>query len=346
MKNKKTLKSAPLYLVLGTISKGTELNIRVMPLTRAVRKDKNWVYPSEGGNKTVPVKSLNQVENSIKGFKGYCLKSYIGKLVSSVKSLHAAPVKKAKKIASVKTPASISVIIASPFMSTPAPVAVKVVAPVKLVSPVTNKEYHQRDQEDIEAVNEILAGNKNKFAILYKRYYANINYKYSSSLRFNKELADDLTADLFVKVYENLHNYKPNYTFNSWITRVAKNFLIDYIRKPKLDTISIDAGISSEKMKNESAESMTIDVCDDSALTPEESFIASQKTELLQNVLNSIDSKCREVINLRFFDDKSYEEIAEQLEMSMNSVKSIIFRSKAKLKELVSANKVMMAAIA
>jgi len=62
--------------------------------------------------------------------------------------------------------------------------------------------------------------------------------------------------------------------------------------------------------------------------------------------LNSIDSKCREVINLRFFDDKSYEEIAEQLEMSMNSVKSIIFRSKAKLKELVSANKVMMAAIA
>ena len=356
MKNK-SKKTAPLYMVVGNLVKGTELNIRVMPLNKAVRKDKNWTYPAKHGRKVIPVNSLGKVDSSDfldtestkKSHKGYCLKSYINELVATIKLTHSRLSKKAVAtiaVIAIKPPApTIKKKVTNIKIIVPDTKAINVPAPIVNVSPFTGREFSKKDQEDIQAVNDVLAGSKNRFSVLYKRYYEIINYKFSCSLKFNKDLADDLTADLFVKVYQSLHCYKPEYTFNSWITRVAKNFLIDYTRKQRLDTVSLDAGVSSEKMKNDSEDSVAMDIKDISVLNPEENIIAAQKTALIQNAIGGIKKEGQEAINKFFFEDKTYKEIAEELNMTIGSVKSIIFRSKARLKDVIETNKVMMACV-
>ena len=115
----------------------------------------------------------------------------------------------------------------------------------------SNPKTLKRDKEDIEAINDVLNGKKNSFDVLYKHYYKIIKYRYSVNLRYNNELAEDLTTELFIKIFNNLHKFNKEHTFNSWITRVANNFFIDYTRKIQLDTISIDEGFSTNKTRSE-----------------------------------------------------------------------------------------------
>lgn len=342
MGKKAQIKAAPLYSVYGTFNKAKKLNVRVISLTRAVKKGDVWVYPSTNGNKSVLVNNLNQVSfiNNIR--VGYCLKSGINKLVAAVNASHARanagescniPSKKAEVI-NVNSSAKVRVPIKPKPVSN---VSIAVELPIK-------KSFSAIDKADIEAVNAILSGHKEQFTVIYKRYYPIINFKYSSSLKFNKELADDLTADLFVKVYNNLDSYKPNFTFNSWITSVAKNLLIDYVRKPKLDTVSINQGVASEQMKNDDSAPILVDMRDES-FNPEEDIIFQQKSTILKEHVKNLDNTCREIITMLYFEEKSYSEIADETGLSLGSVKSIIFRAKAKLKSMISEDKSTLAAL-
>jgi|GEM_PF-3556882 len=357
MKNKKTV-AAPLYSVLGNLTKSSELNIRVIPLTRARQKGSVWIYPSEGGNKHIPVKSLDKIDSSDfanpevnrKAYRGYCFKSGINSLTELIKKKHGKgvpvtvvkpavvksnpiPVVKAKKI-NVPVAAVLATLVVTKKED---------ILPIESIG-VSGRKFSKADQDDINAVNAVLSGSKDKFAVLYKRYYNTINYKYSTSLKYNKELADDLTADLFVRVYNNLSSYKPNYTFNSWITRVAHNFLIDYTRKPQLDTVSMDAGKSSEKMRNDDSDFIAFEVRD-GVSTPEEGMITEQKNQLVKESIDKLEENYKNVMQKLFLEEKSYIEISDEMELPLNSVKSIIFRAKARLKEIINANKIVLAAV-
>lgn len=208
-----------------------------------------------------------------------------------------------------------------------------------------NKGFATIDQADIDAVNAVLAGKKEKFAIIYKRYYAIILQKYSSRLKFNNDLAEDLTAEVFVRVFENMHKYQPHYTFNSWITRVSNNFLIDYVRKQKLETVSMNTGFASDKMKNDDID-FVFDVRDEDSAAPDDHLIIGQRNEYMEKALSKLDEPYRAVVNKRFYEEKSYDEIAHEMGMTLGTVKSIIFRAKDKLKEIITADKVMLAAVA
>ena len=293
------IKSAPLYHVLGTTRKQVELHIRVIPLTRAVEKGESWFYPSEGGTKKVTTTSLNKIDVVAK-------KLYRG---------YCTELGIEKIVELIKATHE------------------------SILNPKPVSKFAARHQEDIDAVNDVLAGKKNSFTVLYKRYYGIINYKYSSSLKYNKDEADDLTQELFTKVFQNLAKYKPDFTFNSWITCIANNFLIDYTRKKRLETISIDAGFANEKMKNEYAESGTFDIFDDSTLNPEEHLITAQRNVLVNNAISALSPKCRIIMKKRFIEEKSYTEISEEMNLPLGTVKASIFRGKADLEKLVKANK-------
>jgi RNA polymerase sigma factor (sigma-70 family) len=355
MKNKKiAIKSAPFYSVLGSLKKGTELSIRVIPLTRARQKEDNWIYPSSEGNKSIPVSNIDKVDSSDffnkkairKFYRGYCFKSGINEMIELIKSTHASPVKKPVPIVALVTPIKKEVVLVTPVKKEKAekPKIDKVEISTVVVATVSGKKFSKIDQADIDAVNSILSGNKEKFSVLYKRYYPIINYKYSSSLKFNKELAEDLTADLFIRVFNNLESFKPEYTFNSWITRVAHNFLIDYTRKQKLDTVSMDANTSSDT-RNDESEFMVFQIRDDFNLTPEEDIITREKNQIVKEAIDSLDENCRNAMNKLYLEEKSYVEIAEEMGLTLGSVKSIIFRSKAKLKTMLEENKSALAAV-
>ena len=357
MKNKSKkseIKSAPLYAILGSAKKAG-VNIRIMPLSLAKKKDGSWLYPSTGGTKQVPVKSLGLVDISDftnpsavrKYYRGYCLKSGINKLVSAIKSIAEQSANKTvqktvAKPAVKKTPVK-------PVVSSHAKVTSKKTSPAveaELNDSDIPERFSEKDKQDIIAVKAILAGDKSKFTVLYKRYYAYINYMFASSLKYDNDLADDLTADLFTKVFENLGSYKPKFTFNSWITRVAKNLLIDYTRKDKKSPamVSVDAGASSDKMHNDGDENISMELPDTDSLNPEQELIRNQKHEMLQKALGKIDARTRQLL-VDFYNGKTYEELSKETGIEFNTVKSILFRGKAMLKDIIKSDASMYATV-
>lgn len=346
MKKANTSKPAPLYLVQSRVNASGDISTRIFPLTRAVLKINNWYYPAGSGTKQVPVKSLNKIDTSEIKYKNIvkayslkkCLASVIEALESKCNSIARTPVAKRNKKESAP---------AVKEKSAPAPVAAKNNQDTKVKLLVPTKIFSQIDSEDIDAVNAMLSGNKNAFSVIYKRYYPVIRNKYIMSLRFDKDLADDLVEDLFIKVYENIDKYKPEFTFNSWITRVANNFLVDYTRKKGLETVSMSKTVVSDL--NPNGEPMEMQLQDTDALTGEEILIESEHKESFKKTFDDIfmtlDKKSRDVINMYYTENKSYKEIEDKTGLSISNIKVTLFRAKAKLKEAVTSNPKMMALI-
>lgn len=344
MKNPTPTKAAPLYLVMSRINAKKEISTRIFPLTRAVLKGKSWFYPAGSGTKEVPVKSLKQIDVSEMKYKNivkaYCLKSCLHSVMNTLESkcgsMFVIPVAKRNKksYAEISTePKNVPAIKSIPK---------EIKSNIELLVPT--KIFSQRDMEDINAVNDILSGKKNSFAVIYKRYYPILHRKYVMSLKYNKDLADDLVEDLFIKVYEKIDKYKPEYTFNAWITRLASNFLIDYTRKAKLQTVSMSNTVISNSHPN--GDAMEYEFVDVNALSGEQVLMDSEKKNIINKALMNLDKRSRSVLSLLFVQGKTYQEISDELDMPVNNVKVTIHRAKQKLKEVFTSDASAMAVLA
>jgi RNA polymerase sigma factor (sigma-70 family) len=187
-----------------------------------------------------------------------------------------------------------------------------------------------RALEDYELVRQAMAGDQQSYSALMDRYRSAIFHTIIKIVG-NKDDAEDLTIEAFGKAFAKLNTYTPKYAFSTWLFRIATNNSIDYIRKKRLNLHSIDEAMSHES-GSEFSESLHSDTLD-----PEELFIQSQKLKLMRTVLSQLDHKYRLMVELRFFEEMSYEEIAEELEMPMGTVKAQLFRAKEILYELLQA---------
>jgi RNA polymerase sigma factor (sigma-70 family) len=152
-------------------------------------------------------------------------------------------------------------------------------------------------------------------------------HRYKDSIYFmvlkmvnNKEDANDLTVETFAKAFEKLEKYQPEYAFSTWLFSVATNNCIDFIRKKKLNTQSIHG------MMDEDGDEKPLQIKSD-VLNPEETSIKKQQTEELKLLIESLPIRYRNLITLRYFDELSYEEIAQQLDLPLGTVKAQLFRA-------------------
>ena len=149
----------------------------------------------------------------------------------------------------------------------------------------------------------------------------------------DKELAKDLTIEALGKAFKKLHMYTPNYTFSTWLFTVARNNCIDYLRKNKIKTTSIDQfTIDNDGKKNK------IDIPSDE-LNPEGILIRKQKIAILRQVVDKLKPKYRELVKLRYFKEMSYEEISTLLQIPIGTVKAQLYRSREQLFQIVSGSK-------
>ena len=149
----------------------------------------------------------------------------------------------------------------------------------------------------------------------------------------DKELAKDLTIEALGKAFKKLHMYTPNYTFSTWLFTVARNNCIDYLRKNKIKTTSIDQfTIDNDGKKNK------IDIQSDE-LNPEGILIKKQKIAILRQVVDKLKPKYRELVKLRYFKEMSYEEISTLLQIPIGTVKAQLYRSREQLFQIVSGSK-------
>jgi RNA polymerase sigma factor (sigma-70 family) len=149
----------------------------------------------------------------------------------------------------------------------------------------------------------------------------------------NVDDAEDLTIEAFSKAFKNLHRFKKDYTFSTWLFRIATNNAIDFIRKKKLDTFSLNTSYTDDD-----GASVSMDLLDPD-MTPDQEAINKQKIQLMQMFVTKLPTKYQRLVRLRYFDELSYEEIAQELDAPLGTVKAQLHRARELLYELMKDKK-------
>ena len=178
-----------------------------------------------------------------------------------------------------------------------------------------------RAQEDYQMVLKAIQGDQKAYAHLMERYRSSIFHMMLKMVN-NREDADDLTLEAFGKAFNKLPSYAPRYAFSTWLFKIAINNCIDHIRKKRLHLLSIDDPIEPNGAHDYSNNIKS------GALDPEERFIRKQRVHLMRQVLSKLNTKYRLMIELRFFEELSYDEIAKELNIPLGTVKAQLFRAK------------------
>jgi len=191
------------------------------------------------------------------------------------------------------------------------------------------KQFSQKALEDFKLIDQATKeGDDQAFASLMERYKKPVYHMILKMVR-NVDDAEDLTIEAFAKAFKNLYRFKKDYTFSTWLFRIATNNSIDFIRKKRLETMSLDTSY-----QDESGESVTIDV-EDKNLNPQEEAIKSQKKELVQLFVTKLPAKYQRLVKLRYFKELSYEEIAKELDAPLGTVKAQLHRARELMYDLV-----------
>ena len=180
--------------------------------------------------------------------------------------------------------------------------------------------------DDAQLVDWVLAGDKSAFEYLFNRYGESIRRLYVRRLGGASDV-DDLLQETFIKVFINLSRYDRSYTFGRWAYTIARNTLIDYVRKRHED-LSIDALPPYSNVTPAST-----------VRTPEESVISLQQRGRIEHHLDRMTPRYRQLIEYRFFREYSYEEIAEKLSLPLGTVKTQIHRAREQLCRFIVEDK-------
>jgi RNA polymerase sigma-70 factor (ECF subfamily) len=179
---------------------------------------------------------------------------------------------------------------------------------------------------DYELVQKALDGDEKAFTRLLARYKDAIYFMLLKMVN-NRNDAEDLTLEAFGKAFKNIHQYSPTYAFSTWLFKIASNNCIDFLRRKKGTYVTIEnneSGQNNEAVRLKSKEP-----------DPEEKLIRQQKAILLHRVVRRLKPRYRMLVELRYFREYSYEEIAKELDLPLGTVKAQLFRAREMLFKLI-----------
>lgn len=178
-----------------------------------------------------------------------------------------------------------------------------------------------------EHIRKAKLGVQSSFDYLLNTYWNDV-YNFQLKRTQNEYEAEDISIQSFSKAFDKLETYKPEYSFKTWIIQISKNIHIDLLRKK-------NASIRSRTTQDVTEEAYRI--ADDTP-TPEDKLITKQNLAQLLRYIKELKPHYQEVINLRYFQELSYKEIAEVLEEPMSNIKVKLLRAKKLLAEIISNN--------
>jgi len=179
-----------------------------------------------------------------------------------------------------------------------------------------------KGKRDYALVKQAIEGNQSAYADLMNNYRDSL-YFMLLKMTNNATDAEDMTIEAFGKAFKSIHLYSPKYAFSTWLFRIATNNAIDFIRKKKQGTLSIDNNINDDETGNNLSQNL-----DSGTLDPEELFVRDQKIELMRQVVERLKPHYKRLIELRYFKEFSYDEIAEEMELPLGTVKAQLFRAR------------------
>ena len=191
----------------------------------------------------------------------------------------------------------------------------------------------EKGKRDLLLINRALSSGDPKAYNELMRLYRDPIYFMLYEKVGDQELAKDLTIESLGKGFKNLHMYTPDYTFSTWLYTVARNNCIDYLRKHKIPTISIDKMMLDEDGKRNTFDLKSKDP------NPESVMIKKQRIAILRQIVDQLKPKYRDLVKLRYFKELNYEEIAALLEIPLGTVKAQLHRSREQLFKIMSGSR-------
>jgi len=171
---------------------------------------------------------------------------------------------------------------------------------------------------DLLNVQAAMKGNQKAFEKLFLRYKDAIFY-YLLRIVNNRTDAEDLTLECFGKAFRNINQYSTQYAFSTWLFRIASNTSIDFIRKRKKSIIKLET-------KDESH--MDLPSFESKIPSPEQQIINKQNANYMRQKVSQLKDRYRILIELRYFKEYSYEEIAQEMDLPIGTIKAQLFRAR------------------
>lgn len=193
----------------------------------------------------------------------------------------------------------------------------------------TNTEKSKRDYQLLR--DALDNGNQQAYAELL-RLYRNPIYYMLLKMMNNPNDAEDLTMEAFGKAFKNLDKYSPDYAFSTWLFKIASNNCIDYLRKKNSMPNCVDQDLFAMEINLK-------DINGGLPPTPEDHIIEKQRIIVLRKAVEQLKPKYRELVELRYFQELSYEEISAQLDITLGNVKVQLFRAKEMLAGIMQNNR-------
>jgi len=188
----------------------------------------------------------------------------------------------------------------------------------------------KRKESDLQLVEDIQSGIPSKVRlaqeVLYKEYHPIFLNQMMRNVKLTKD-AEDLAIQALTKAFTQVDKYNPKYAFSTWIQSIAKNLLIDFKRKSRLEVQSIHGMQSRDNDDDYKFE------IQDEGSSPLEIVIREESHCELGHKLECISEDAAQILTLRFFEELKYEEISKRLDMPLGTVKARLHRAKEELRE-------------
>ncbi len=182
------------------------------------------------------------------------------------------------------------------------------------------------NSEIISHINKAKEGDQIAYKTLLNTYWKDV-YRFQMSKCKDENEAEDITIKTFAKAFDKIDTYDQKYQFKTWLISISSNIFIDHLRRKKTETVSIHK-TGSEVLK-----------ITDEEPSPADKLINEQNLAQLKAFIKQLKPHYQEVINLRYFNELSYKEIAEQLEEPLTNVKVKLLRARKLLSEIIANNK-------
>lgn len=177
--------------------------------------------------------------------------------------------------------------------------------------------------EDDKLVKQAKKGSNDAFNKLVSKYREQLHFHIGKMIR-DREQVEDLVQEVFMKAFDNLESYNTQYAFSTWIYRIATNHTIDYLRKKKLKTLSINDPVTTKDGE------MNVQLPDENFET-DRAIIRKQRKKMIESAISNLPEKYRDVIRMRHMEEMSYQEISDELDLPLGTVKAHIFRAREML---------------
>ena len=196
-----------------------------------------------------------------------------------------------------------------------------------------SRELTEKGKRDLKLINRALeTGDPVAYNELMKLYRDPLYFMLYEKIG-NQDLAKDLTIEALGKAFKKLHLYVPDYAFSTWLFTIARNNCIDYLRKKKLPTFSIDKMMVNDEGKRTNFDLESRDP------NPEQILMKKQRIKILRRIVDQLKPKYRDLVKLRYFKEYSYEEVAQELNLPLGTGKAQLHRSREQLFRIMAGER-------